>query len=182
MAVNISPTWALRLERLLMPLPVHSVPSLASMSIQINIANNFAGLALDVAADVRSFRDIFRETLQNPTLPNLNTALLRAAAIGHTNGVIIALEKGANVNLADDGLGHTALMHAANSGQRETAALLIERWADVNWLDEDGKTALMLAAGGGHRDIAALLIESGGDVNWENSKGKTALMFAALGG
>ena len=144
MAVNISPTWALRLERLLMPLPVHSVPSLASMSIQINIANNFAGLALDVAADVRSFRDIFRETLQNPTLPNLNTALLRAAAIGHTNGVIIALEKGADVNRAARD-GATALMLAAFAGHRDIAALLNEKSADVTRVNRKRMTALIYA-------------------------------------
>ncbi|OGN60147.1 MAG: hypothetical protein A3F40_00255 [Chlamydiae bacterium RIFCSPHIGHO2_12_FULL_27_8] len=200
MAVNLDSTWALRAERSLMPLPVHSVPSLALMSFKTLIAaeEGFIRLAENVAANVRNppdivsfaqaieedvgrFREIFRETLQDPTLANLNTPLLRAAREGHINGVIMALEKGADVNLAD-AYEWAALMHAAIGDHKETAALLIEKGADVNLADEYEETALMNAAERDYIEMAALLIESGADVNLADAYEWTALIHAARGG
>ena len=57
----------------------------------------------------------------------------------------------------------------------ETAALLVERGADVNAATSDGRTALMRASYGGHTETAALLVERGADVNAATSNGETAL-------
>ena len=47
------------------------------------------------------------------------------------------------------------------------AMLLIEKEADVNVKDKDGKTPLHDAVGGNHKEMAMLLIEKGADVNVE---------------
>ena len=60
----------------------------------------------------------------------------------------------------------------------EKLKLLIEKGANVNAADEDGKTALMYAALCDAKETAELLIEKGADVNAVNDNGETALMMA----
>jgi len=60
----------------------------------------------------------------------------------------------------------TPLMHACARKQLEVAKLLLERGADVNARDMDGKTALhFTAAEGRSADTVRLLLEHGADVN-----------------
>lgn len=89
---------------------------------------------------------------------------------------------GADVNARDpDGM--TALMLAAQAGQRDLAASLLDRGADVNARTPLGITALMLAAEEGRGDIAQLLIAKGADVNARSEKRHmTPLMWAAMSG
>ena len=86
------------------------------------------------------------------------TALMHAAAGGHTETVTALLAApGLEVNAAN-GLGGTALMHAAVEGHTETVtALLAASGLEVNAAGGDGRTALMLAEGQGYVAIASLL-------------------------
>ncbi|HEX6811164.1 MAG TPA: ankyrin repeat domain-containing protein [Planctomycetota bacterium] len=64
-----------------------------------------------------------------------------------------------------ESVGFTALHWCARSGERDLAAWLIEKGADVEALgfkfDRDGQTPLQLARAGEHREIAGLLEKAG---------------------
>jgi ankyrin repeat protein len=89
------------------------------------------------------------------------TALMWAAASGHTPACAFLLEKGANLEATDKD-GWTALMFAAYCGHAQTCALLIEKGADVNAKAEEkgawkGKTASSIAEANDKRETAAFL-------------------------
>ncbi|HCB63796.1 MAG TPA: hypothetical protein DEP20_00285, partial [Fusobacteria bacterium] len=61
-------------------------------------------------------------------------------------------EKSDDVNVVDEN-GRTALIHAAENGNKELCELLIEKGADVHVLDIYGWTALIYAAQNGHKEV-----------------------------
>jgi len=72
---------------------------------------------------------------------------------------------------------------AAVSGDLEEVRELLEKGADVNAKDEEGRTPLHWAAGNGYVEVARLLIEHGADVNAKESRyGDTPLDLAAYQG
>ena len=74
--------------------------------------------------------------------------------------------------------GPTPLMSAAERGDREAVALLVERGADVNAKEGcEGRTALMGAAGYAHSGVVALLLECGADANIKRNDGWTVLIL-----
>ena len=75
-----------------------------------------------------------------------------------------------------------ALMRAAMIGHTHAVRALLERGADVNGRDENGRTPLMEAAFGGHVDTLELLLLRNADVNARDKDGWTALMEAASKG
>jgi ankyrin repeat protein len=76
----------------------------------------------------------------------------------------------------------SALLSAAQGGNRDALARLLGAGADVNEKGNGGETALMLAAAHGRLDVIGMLIERGADVNAPTDVGNTALMFAAARG
>ena len=106
------------------------------------------------------------------------TALVWAAANGHTATVQTLLEAGADVN-AKDYSGWTALMWTAHAGHTATVQALIDAGADVNATEmNSGWTVLMWAAHAGHTDTVRALIERGADVHVTDMDGLTALTKA----
>jgi rhodanese-related sulfurtransferase len=79
--------------------------------------------------------------------------------------------------------GFTPLHAAAESGQHETALLLIGKGVDVNAKttggSNPGETPLHVAASLGHFEVVNLLIKNGADVNSVNDKSHTPLRQAA---
>ena len=75
--------------------------------------------------------------------------------------------------------GVTPLTWAALIGQRDLAAVLLDRGARVGDRNRDGSTALHAAAFMGHTELAELLIRRGADVNAPNSSGEIPLQTAA---
>jgi ankyrin repeat protein len=60
-----------------------------------------------------------------------------------------------------------------------TVALLVERGADLDRVDDRGRSALMIAAARGHAEIAAWLVRHGADPALADKEGKTAIDLAA---
>lgn len=82
--------------------------------------------------------------------------LTLAAASGHTEDAVRAIELGAEVDL--DVNGYTPLMRAVNWGHVDTAAALIAEGADMFATDRFGRTALDWARIARH-DKAAQVLE-----------------------
>jgi ankyrin repeat protein len=128
------------------------------------------------------------------------TALMWAAAEGHSEIVRLLLEAGANPNersapRAEPPLGGeatadgtaeplltqgrlTALHFAARANEVESARALIEGGADVAAADQLGNTALHFAAAHGSTALIELLAESGANVAAQNELGQSALDIA----
>ncbi len=75
-----------------------------------------------------------------------------------------------------------ALITAAMIGDTLAAGELLDRGAQVDSSDHNGRTPLIEAAFGGHRETVALLLERGAVVNARDADGWTALMEAASKG
>lgn len=76
------------------------------------------------------------------------TALMNAAAGGHTGAARLLMERGADPNIATRRDGATALMMAAYRGHADMVRLLLAKGADPNARNDDGKTPLSLALRG----------------------------------
>lgn len=108
----------------------------------------------------------------------VSEALLRAAEHGDVDDVMLLLNQGADVHVAD-GDQWTALMFAARMGYAQIARLLLDRGANVDAVEKDQWTPLMLAAQYGHVDVARLLLGRGAYIEAVDSKKWTPLMLAA---
>ncbi|XP_034051002.1 uncharacterized protein LOC117531922 [Thalassophryne amazonica] len=80
----------------------------------------------------------------------------------------------------------TPLMFAVclqDSGTRtKFTRLLLEKGANVNCQDGDGRTALSLACEMGHLDVVKLLVQFSADPDVSDAWGNSALMYAAISG
>jgi len=111
------------------------------------------------------------------------SSLMYAAYYGKSVIVKYLLENGADVNIAQKGIGDTALYMAAQRPDGlELVRMLIEHNADVNKVCSDGSTPLIIASQMGHTDIVKYLHEDGADVNAKLEGGGTPLHLAAQGG
>ncbi|GAA6002293.1 hypothetical protein JCM10207_001050 [Rhodosporidiobolus poonsookiae] len=81
-----------------------------------------------------------------------------------------------------DGVGNTALMQAATSGNLELVTLLVGAGANVHATNDKGVTALHYAASKGHVNIGRMLISKGADVNARDRANQLPLHRAATTG
>ncbi|MGB0681537.1 MAG: ankyrin repeat domain-containing protein [Magnetovibrionaceae bacterium] len=85
------------------------------------------------------------------------TALMRAAKIGHTDIIALLLLHGAEINAGDERTGATALMFAANRGLADVVDVLLRAGADPGLADRDGWTAAEAARMVSADDVLRLL-------------------------
>lgn len=78
--------------------------------------------------------------------------------------------------------GRTALHMAAEAGNADAMAVLLEAGADVEANTDDGLTALHVACQRGHADAARLLLDRGVEPCAATSDGSLAVHLAAFGG
>ncbi len=95
-----------------------------------------------------------------------NQALIRAANNGDLNGVIEALDQGADINFRDPNQQQTPLIHASKKNHKDVVAFLLgNREVDINAQDNIGETALYTAAGECNPAIVELLLKKKADPN-----------------
>jgi ankyrin repeat protein len=73
-----------------------------------------------------------------------------------------------------------ALVEGSLQGRLSLVRSMLERGADVNFVDDDGFTALCVASQEGHLEIVDVLVAAGALVNWARKEdGGTALFMAS---
>lgn len=109
--------------------------------------------AIGKGADVNSFSKTVKSEMKEAT-GSACTPLRYALERGSLAPDIVELliDKGADVNYADQKSKETYLMYCASKKKAGLADLLLENGADVNTQDADGETALSFATSGEYRD------------------------------
>jgi ankyrin repeat protein len=107
------------------------------------------------------------------------TALLLAAALGHSNCVRLLLDAEAGTEFVDHNQ-NTALMIAACRGRVDCVRLLLAAGADQEARNREAHTPLLAAVRWGNAGCARLLVDNGVDKEATDSDGNTALILAAL--
>lgn len=91
------------------------------------------------------------------------------------------LDKGANPNYYQEGLG-TLLLMAIESGFYDLAKKLIQNGAEINFRDQRGWTALMYASFKGDKRTTEFLLDQSADPNIRNNDGWNAVVGAMATG
>lgn len=104
----------------------------------------------------------------------------QAVLEGDTTKVKFILKYGQGIRVNQPNkFGITALQQACIDGNLALANFLLERGADLSFVDSEGRTALHLASEQGHLDIVSLLVNSAcADVNARNGNGQKAVDIA----
>ena len=109
------------------------------------------------------------------------TALTLAASNGDTEGILLELDQGVDIDSCDLN-SVTALETASLNGHAFTVHLLLSHGANVNSGGRLWGNALHIASCGGHTAVVDILLKNGVDVNAKSYKHATALQYAAFGG
>ncbi|KAH6981804.1 hypothetical protein BKA56DRAFT_549653 [Ilyonectria sp. MPI-CAGE-AT-0026] len=111
------------------------------------------------------------------------TPLIWAAKGGHEAVVRLLLDRGADIEAADEDEGQTPLLWAAEEGYEAVVRLLLDRGADIEAAAEgEGQTPLLWAAEEGHEAVMQLLLDRDADIEAADKRGRTPLIWAAKGG
>jgi ankyrin repeat protein len=114
-------------------------------------------------------------TALTPVLGGIHEAAFR----GDVERMQVLLKDNSDLVSSKDEHGWTALEWAAYAGQKDAAAYLLARKAEVSAKDNDGDTPLHRAAEQGHREVVELLLANQAEVDAKDNHGWTALHFAA---
>jgi len=159
------------LERGAKTLPAKGEPALVAAS----------GIADDDLAGVKLL--LKHRAAVNALDARQRSALMTAAAEGHTQIARTLCAAGADVNLADQH-GHTALMEAARAGAVDVVALLADAQADAGARDQHGRDALTLACQSPRAQVETVraLLALGADPKAPGGDGRSPLDHAAASG
>lgn len=108
------------------------------------------------------------------------TPLMHASHFGHTGVARLLLDAGAAPDIAGQKIG--ALQLAAQRQHDSLVELLIERRADMDGSDANGRTALMAASAAGHLSTVKLLIKRGVYLKAVDYLGRKAIDYASEAG
>ena len=110
-----------------------------------------------------------------PRDPAKDKELLKAAQNGDVSAVKKLLAGGADITCQDEEWAGTPLHWAAFKGHSKVVSLLLDKGADVNATNKDGRTALFMAAGFNHRQVVEILLRHKADRGIRDKNGRTAL-------
>ena len=149
----------------------------------VHCSAEFVKLLLDKGAQV------------NGKSKNGVAALTAAARLGKADTVRLLLDRGVDASTrtkrrmtpltavaVGPGFRKASGKSPAGDSYLEVVKLLLEKGAEVDAANWQGRTLLMAAAKEGHPEIAELLLEKGADVNAEDNTGRPALMYATEAG
>lgn len=108
---------------------------------------------------------------------DLNTELVNAITANDHDRVRLLIEKGADVNVPDNG-GSPPIHIAARTRNAPLVEILADKGADVNKKDNDGFTALLGAINRNHVPTVEMLVKKGADVELVTPQGITPLTWA----
>jgi len=118
-----------------------------------------------------------------PTIdPKERKAVLQAVQSGDLVALRELVKNESLANFYDKQTWTHPLHLAALNGDEAVTRFLLNKGADIDARDKEGKTALMLAATKGHRDLTKLLLERRADPKLCDKDGKTALYWALENG
>lgn len=103
-----------------------------------------------------------------------------AAAYGRIRVVELLLEKGANVNITNEG-GETPLHYATKHGHTKVMEILLENGADVTQKGTGCGTPLQWAARNGQVNAARILLDAGADVCNKGTSSECLPLIDAVG-
>lgn len=110
-----------------------------------------------------------------------NELLLKAIERGEKEAVVKLLDEGADVNYVKE-IGPwfktNPLITSITRKQFDISGILIERKADVNWIDGFKTSAIIYAASAGNKELVELLLANGADINVIDAQGNTVLKAA----
>ncbi|XP_019856438.1 PREDICTED: uncharacterized protein LOC109584972 [Amphimedon queenslandica] len=110
---------------------------------------------------------------------NPEKQLYDAARDGNTEGIKLALSRGANINWSNPNVGNWTPLHVAASRNKvQSISFLIKENADKNCGDKLGQTPVMLAARFGHKESVRALLNEGADYAITDNTGNTAIELA----
>ncbi|XP_046562347.1 serine/threonine-protein phosphatase 6 regulatory ankyrin repeat subunit C-like [Haliotis rubra] len=111
------------------------------------------------------------------------TALMKAARMGHSEVFDVLLENGSDFSVVDydgDNILHVACL--SDDVDLVTSLLMSKRTLDLECRGQYGRTALMKAAEKGHRGVYDLLVSKGSNVSVLDDDGNNVLHVACCGG
>jgi uncharacterized protein len=124
----------------------------------------------------------------NPLVTPLASAASNPDPFKHKNTLAIIkylVDNKGDINFPSAN-GRTALMAAAGKSDQsdgyERGALLVNKGAKLDVVNDKGETALMLAAGAGNEKLVKLLVDKGADVQKKNGAGETVMSYANRSG
>jgi len=116
------------------------------------------------------------------TIMEASSPLAEAARVRNTEGVIILLAEGHDIDERDIQYDATALQWAAEYGHEGIVEILISNGAELNALNNQGRTALHWAALNSKLETCKALIKKGAKLNIRDEKGETPIDFAMSNG
>ncbi|MBC8276917.1 MAG: ankyrin repeat domain-containing protein [FCB group bacterium] len=132
---------------------------------------------LDVAAYLIDEKKFDINVLKVGIRGSHSTPMHGAAAYGHPEMVKYLIDKGADVNIAND-FGFTPILGAASGGKVECMQYLVEAGADINMKLPQGESLIHLAAQSGNLDMVKMLVDNGADINQRTDYGRIPLINA----
>ena len=123
---------------------------------------------------IRSYELLSSESISRKLLKEESKILVNTSAS-------VKCQNDANID-ANDEDGKTALIRAAQEGDKKTVELLLDRGTDIEAKTNDGLTALICAASEGHTETVELLLDKGADIEAKSNDSRTALILAASEG
>jgi ankyrin repeat protein len=180
---NASATPLSKVETGLSPGPkATSIPPLAALIARLSRPNKSLIRAIE-QSDYLKAREILNDEskLAWISVETFGRALYLAATHGVGRVVDLLLEKGADINAADQN-GYVALFRASECGKEEVVRLLLEKGADINAANNLKQSSLFVASRHGQEQVVRLLLERDADVNSADMFHESSLFVASRGG